>query len=88
MWPYAHKMLLVFISIFFLAFKGWLNAKQELKLNWNPRFFSLCLSGAQSDTQNSAPTQFPETQLKHQDKLKSWQNKELYLENKVGCMWI
>lgn len=61
MWPYTHKMLLMFISIFFLAFKGWLNAKQDPKLNLNPRFFSLCLWGAQSDTQNSDSFQFPET---------------------------
>lgn len=87
LWPYIHKMLLMFISIFFLAFKGWLNAEQELKLE--PRVFSIfhCVcEGLQRDTQNSASFQFPERQLKH--KLKSWQNKELYLENKVGCMWI
>lgn len=35
--------LTMFISIFFLAFKGWLNAKQKLNLNLNPRFFPFCL---------------------------------------------
>lgn len=35
--------LIIFISIFFLAFKGWLNAKQKLRLNLNSRFFPFCL---------------------------------------------